>query len=208
MYAYSDSGLNRILWQVVESRAATVLKEPTDAVRKKVIADCRILDSYKTEAFRAADRIAKAAGTLGLEAAAKNAKLESVVTSPTSRITARSQRDMIRQSIMQQAFMRGMPEGVTIQEYMRQIQAYADSLSVMYRPHDYPPSMIEGVELQSLAASKRFVDRAFELARWVRLLPYPCQPLGRITLSRELVTRLRWPAISRKPGAGSWLNRR
>jgi len=163
MYAFNDNGLCRILWQVVKSQPAAILKAPTGAVRKEVIADYKLLASYMTPALRAADAIAEKARTAGLEAAAKAANMETTVTSPTSRVTAISRQAMIRQRVMQQAFVSGLPQGMTVQEFMAQVQAYAERIAMMARPHEYPPSTIEGIDLKTPAGYKRFLDRVFEL---------------------------------------------
>ena len=164
MYAVnSNAGFRRILWQVVKAQPAVVLKEPTDAVREKVITDYKLFASYMTPALRAADAIAEKARSVGLEAAAKAEKIETIVTEPTARITAISRQAQIRNNIMQQAFMSGLPQGVTVQQYMAQVQAYAERIAMMARPSEYPPSRIEGVDLKTPAARKRFLDRVFEL---------------------------------------------
>ncbi|MDP6046460.1 MAG: hypothetical protein QGG25_12695 [Phycisphaerae bacterium] len=164
MYTFSAGGLNRILWQLTESKAAEILTQPNDKVLKDVAADCKLLESYKNAASRVADKIAARARTIGLEAAAKEADMETVSTEPVSRLTSQSQRDMIRQTLLRQAIMGGIPEGVSIQDYMAQIQAYGDRLAMNYRPHDYMSSMVQGVELKTPKAAKRFLERAFELA--------------------------------------------
>jgi len=163
MYSFSGSGLRRILWQVIESRPAAVLDQPEGAVRKDVIADFRTIEGYKTLALRAAEQLAQKARTSSLEAAAKEAKLDATETAPVSRLTSQSQRDLVRRNIMQQAFMRGLPEGVDIQEYMAYIQQVADREAVAYRPNDYVPSRIEGLDFKTPLAAKRFLDRVFEL---------------------------------------------
>ena len=162
MYAFDDGGLNRILWQVVELKPAEILTEMTDAVRKDVIADYKTLQSFKTSASRAADKLAARARAVGLEAAAREADIETISSEPIARLTSQSQRDIIRQAVMRQAFMSGMPQGVSIQDYMAQVQAYADRLAVGYRPRDYMPSMIEGVDLKTRQAAERFLKRVFD----------------------------------------------
>jgi len=180
MYAFNDGGLRRILWQVVKAQPAAPLEKLTDAVRKEVIEDHKLFEAYMTPALRAADAIAEKARTVGLEAAAKAANMETIVTVPTARVTAISRQAMIRQSVMQQAFMSGLPQGVTVQEYMAQVQAYAESIAMMYRPHEYPPSTIEGVDLKTLAAAKRFLERVFELVPDDINKPVAPGPLGPI----------------------------
>ena len=64
--------------------------------------------------------------------------------------------------VMQQAF-RSMPQNANIQEYLAQVQASAERLAINYRPRDYVPSRVPGVEAQSLQAAKRFLDRVFTL---------------------------------------------
>jgi len=179
MYAINiNAGLRRILWQVVKAQPAAVLKEPTAAVTEQVIEDYKLLAGYRTPALRAAGAIAEKARTVGLEAAGKAAEMETSVTAPTSRITAISRQAMIRQSVMQQAFMSGMPQGMTVQEYMAQVQAYAERIAMMARPHEYPPSMIEGVDLKTPAAAARFLKRVFELVPEDIDKPVAPGPLG------------------------------
>ncbi|MBL7221272.1 MAG: hypothetical protein ISS69_14240 [Phycisphaerae bacterium] len=178
MYASNGVGLHRILWQVIKSQPATVLKKPTDAVREEVIADYKLLAGYMTPALKAADAIAEKARSVGLEAAAKAEKMETIVTTGISRSTAVSRQAMIRQRIMQQAFMGGLPEGFSIQEFMGQVQVYAERAAMMYRPHEYPPSTIEGVDLKTLAGYKRFLDRVFELVPDDINKPVAPGPLG------------------------------
>ena len=175
MYTFGGA---RILWQVVKAQPAAVLKEPTAAVTEQVIEDYKLLAGYMTPALRAADAIAEKARTVGLEAAGKAAKMETIVTAPTSRITAISRQAIIRQSVMQQAFMSGMPQGMTIQEYMAQVQAYAERIAMMARPHEYPPSTIEGVDLKTPAAAERFLERVFELVPADIDKPVAPGPLG------------------------------
>jgi hypothetical protein len=182
MYAFNDAGLRRILWQVIESRPATVLKEPTDMVRKKVIEDYKVLESYRAAASRAADGLAQKARVVGLEAAAKEAKIEPIVSEPTARLSAWSQRDMIRQTILnnaiRQIYSGGLPQGVTPQQYIESAKAYAASVALGYRPRVYSASMIPGVDFKSLASAKRFLDRVFELVPEDIEKPIAPGPLG------------------------------
>ena len=177
MYAFTG---RRILWQVVKSQPATILKEPTDAVRKEVIADYKLFVGYSGLAPREAGTIAEKARTVGLEAAAKAAKMETIVTAGTSRVTARSRQAEIYQTIMQQAFMKGLPEGFTVQEFIAGVRGQAERIAMMYPPHEYPPSTIEGVDLKTLAANKRFLERVFELVPDDINKPVAPGPLGPI----------------------------
>ncbi|MDP6546409.1 MAG: hypothetical protein QGH60_20705 [Phycisphaerae bacterium] len=179
MYAMNaNAGLRRILWQVVQAQPADELKELTDAVKEDVIADCKILSGYMTPALRAAAALAEKARTVGLEAAGKAANMETTVTAPTARLTARSRQAEIRQSVMQQAFMGGLPQGMTIQEYMAQVQAYAERVAMMARPYEYSFSTIEGIDLKTPAATKLFLDRVFELVPDDIEKPIAPGPLG------------------------------
>ena len=164
MYAVNPGGgLRRILWQVIKSQPAGVLAQPTDAVRKQVIDDYKLLQAYGTSALKAAEKIAEKARTEGLEAAAKTAKLETIVTEATTRLTMRSPQSMVFMRNMQRAWMNRPPEGMPLEEYNARIQAEAIRVSRMVRPYEYLPSMIEGVDLKTPAAYKRFLDRVFEL---------------------------------------------
>ena len=181
MYAFNDAGFRRILWQVIKSQPATILKAPTtDAVQKEVIADYKLLSGYMTEALRAADAIAEKARAVGLEAAAKAEKIETVVTEPTARLMVWPGQAMARQRAMREASMGGLPPGFTVQEFIARLNAYGDRVAMGYRPYDYPPSMIEGVDLKTPAAYKRFLDRVFELVPDDINKPIAPGPLGPI----------------------------
>jgi hypothetical protein len=182
MYAFNKTGLRRILWQVIKSRPAAVLEVPTDMVRKNVVEDYKVITSYKTAALRAADGLAQTARIVGLEAAAKEAKIEPIVTEPTARLSAWSQRDMIRQTVLnnaiRQIYSGGLPSGVTPQQYIESAKAYAASAAMGYRPRVYSPSMIKDVDFKSTASAKRFLDRVFELVPEDVDKPIAPGPLG------------------------------
>jgi len=219
MYAFNDAGLRRILWQVIKSQPPATLKAPTtDAVQKEVIADYKLLAGYMTGALRAADAIAEKARAVGLEAATKAEKMETVVTEPTARLMVWPGQAMARQRAMREASMGGLPPGFTVQEFIARLNAYGDRVAMGYRPYDYPPSMIEGVDLKTPAAYKRFLDRVFELVPDDINKPIAPGPLGPIItipmptarahlLYSGLATCPRWPATSRRPSGGNWLTK-
>ena len=178
MYSFNDAGLRRILWQVIKSQPATVLKEPTDVVRKQVIEDYKLLAGYMTPALRAADAIAEKARTVGLEAAAKAEKMETIVTVPTARLTAESPQMMAYWRTRYQLSMSGRPQGMTEAEFEAQLHQIAMREAMQRRPHVYVPSMIEGVDLKTSAAYKRFLDRIFELVPDDINKPVAPGPLG------------------------------
>jgi len=166
MFVQSDSGLNRVLWQVVKSRAAHEPETLDAELRKKVIDDWKLLEAFRAQASQAAKDIAKKAATVGLEAAAKSADMETTVVGPVARKVRFSMAEMIRRQLMQQAiqqlFMRGgLPQGLTEQEFMRQVSGQAERAAMSYRPVDYMPSSVGKLDLKVAAASQLFLGRVF-----------------------------------------------
>jgi hypothetical protein len=188
MYTFSGNAVRRVLWQVIKSQPAGVLKTPTAEVQKKVIEDCKILAGYMTPAMKTAEAIAQKARTVGLEAAAESEKMETILTDPVSRLTAISPAGMVSRRIMQQAYMGGLPEGVNIQEYMSQIQAYAAREAMPYKPYEYPVSRVRtakadyatpnNIDLKTTEGYKRFIERVFELVPEDIEKPIAPGPLG------------------------------
>ena len=157
---YSSSGNSRVLWQVVESKPEETLKTPTDDVRKQVIEDYKILKAYDI-AGAAAVKLAQSAKKDGLEAAAAALpdKIETTVADSVSRVTERAPQNEFQRNMVQQAFSRGMPQGMNIEQFFAQVGAYAEQV----RPYAYPPSMVRDVDVTTLQARKLFVDRVFEM---------------------------------------------
>ncbi len=167
MYTFSNMSIRRVLWQVVKAADAAVLKKPNEAVRKQVIKDCMIANAYRTLAMAAADKIAKRARGVGLEAAVKEAGIESSQAGPVARMVAVSprQQEMRRyyDGAMNQIRSGGLPPGVDQMQYIQRILANAESIGMMYKPFAYVAPSIDGVQFKNADAAKRFVQRIFEL---------------------------------------------
>jgi len=161
MHVSTATGQHQILWQVVESRPAATLKAPVGDVRKDVIRDYKILQAYKTTARGVAENLAKKAATIGLEAAAKETKFDHYDSDPTARLSAWSRRDQI---IMQARYMGMMspPAGMSREEYQTRIMNNATMQAMNHRPREYSPSMVKDIDVKTLPAAQRFIDRIFD----------------------------------------------
>jgi len=160
MYVSTATGQHQILWQAVESRPAAILKAPVGDVRKDVIRDFKILQAYKTIARGTAENLVKKATLSGLEAAAKEAKLDHYDSEPTARLSAWSRRDQINMQVRYMAMM-PPPAGMTREEHQARLMSFARQ-AMNYRPREYSPSMVKDVDVKTIPAAQRFIDRIFD----------------------------------------------
>ena len=147
MYVGWQGSMGRLLWRLVDARAAHVLVEPTDEVRKRIITDLKELRAFSGKAADLAEKIRKQAEKVGLEAAAKAEKMETLETGPI----ARKVRVKPAAYILQQVRL-----GLT--DWNR-----AQRLMILARPVAFEPSRAPGIRLPSASANERLMSRAFEL---------------------------------------------
>jgi len=160
------TGLNRVLWQVTESRPAHVPQKIEGQLRREVIDGWKLLEAYRTLAAKTAENLAKKAAIIGLEAAAKSADMETSVIGPVPRKARFSAAEMIRRRYLQEAYqllMSGRIRSEDMQRYMAQMKAQADREAMAYRPVAYAPSAVGTLDLKVPAASQRFLERAFTM---------------------------------------------
>ena len=147
MYVGWQGSMGRLLWRLIDARAAHVLDEPTDKVRKRIITDLKELRAFSGKAADLAEKIRKQAEKVGLEAAAKAEKMETLETGPIARK------------------VRVKPAAYILQQVSLGLMDWnqAQRLMILARPVAFEPSRAPGVRLPSASANERLMSRAFLL---------------------------------------------
>jgi hypothetical protein len=175
MYTFGNMSIRRVLWQVVKSVDATVLTKPDEAVGKLVVKDCMTANAYRTLAMAAAAKIAKRARGVGLEAAVKEAGIESSEAGPIARLVAIAPRQQQISQYYRDA-MRQMTPGMDQNQFIQRVMANAEAIGMMYQPFAYVTPDVSDLRFKTRKSASRFIERVFELVPKAEDIEKPIDP--------------------------------